>query len=441
MLGSSQEGEHSGTAGDAVDVLDAKGRTPLHTCAVRDSAGVAKVLIEYSASLHALCDPPEAEDDIDLEADASMASMASASQRSGLRTALHLAAYHDSEEVVQLLVDARANVASCVKRGHGALTPLHECATTDAARAARILAPLAAELRKSSTLPIAAAAVATEGADVGLDPMQTDESGAPEEPEWSFFLDPLHAKVGQHGSTPLHYAAENDAAGVAAALLAARADPSVGDDQNDTAVHCAILYGSPKVLEVLLAAGASPMAENGSGELPLHLAAEFGPGGVDEALPPALERRHFARSMKALDVLLAAHRVQGTLPDAVAHRADGDLRNTPLHAAARWDHLGALHAVRQLASARADLEARNGEDRTPLAVAMRRYGPDGKVPRLLRELGAQPPPAETVADFARALGGCVRPLVRPFAEPDGAQCTQSDVADMEVEPSSGNSRT
>ena len=42
-----------------VDVLDAKGRTALHVCAIRDSANVAKVLLEFSASLTALCDPPE----------------------------------------------------------------------------------------------------------------------------------------------------------------------------------------------------------------------------------------------------------------------------------------------------------------------------------------------------------------------------------------------
>lgn len=46
-----------------VDVLDAKGRTALHVCAIRDSANAAKVLLEFSASLTALCDPPEAEAD------------------------------------------------------------------------------------------------------------------------------------------------------------------------------------------------------------------------------------------------------------------------------------------------------------------------------------------------------------------------------------------
>ena len=36
----------------------------------------------------------------------------------------------------------------------------------------------------------------------------------------------------------MHLAAESDAAFVVAALLAAKADPALGDDQGDTAMHC-----------------------------------------------------------------------------------------------------------------------------------------------------------------------------------------------------------
>eukprot|EP00439_Symbiodinium_sp_Y106_P037651 s1354_g4.t1 len=54
----------------------------------------------------------------------------------------------------------------------------------------------------------------------------------------------------------------------------------------------------------------------------------------------------------------------------------------------------AQEAVRRLAAARADLDAKNGEDRTPLAVAMRRYGAQGKVATMLRDLGATPPAAD-----------------------------------------------
>ena len=44
---------------DCLELLDSKGRTALHVCAIRDSANAAKVLLEFSASLTALCDPPE----------------------------------------------------------------------------------------------------------------------------------------------------------------------------------------------------------------------------------------------------------------------------------------------------------------------------------------------------------------------------------------------
>ena len=45
-------------------------------------------------------------------------------------------------------------------------------------------------------------------------------------------------EVGHHGSTPLHLAAESDAPGVVATLLEAKAEPQLGDDQGDTALHC-----------------------------------------------------------------------------------------------------------------------------------------------------------------------------------------------------------
>lgn len=409
LLGDSKDGEHSGSAGDTVDVLDRHGRTPLHICAIRDSAGVAKVLLEYSASLEALCDPPQADStaDLDLQADASM----SGDRPSGLRTALHLAAYHDSVEVLQLLLEAKANVACCVKGVPGAVTPLHECAAADAARAAEILARRAVAIREAELDKPCDQAGDDSSKDIGNEAIQDQD--APEEVQWCHFGDPLHAKVDPHGSTPLHLAAENNAAGVVSALLAARADPAMGDNQGDSAVHCAVLYGSPKALGALLASGVSPALENQSGELPLHLIAEFGPGGDDAELPPPLEKRHFARSVQAMDLLLQALSSHGTLSSALAHRAQGDLQNSALHAVARWDHLGAQEAVRRLAAARADLDAKNGEDRTPLAVALRRYGAEGKVATMLRDLGATPPAADASADFARALGGCVRPLFPP----------------------------
>lgn len=115
------------------------------------------------------------------------------------------------------------------------------------------------------------------------------------------------AQVGHHGSSPLHFAAEHDAAGVLRALLAAAADLGLGDDQGDTALHCAMLYGSPRAMEALLEHPGAVEKENHSGELALHLMAEFGPG--DESLPEQLERRHFARLLKCQELLMKAGEV------------------------------------------------------------------------------------------------------------------------------------
>jgi len=123
--------------------------------------------------------------------------------------------------------------------------------------------------------------------------------------------------------------------------------------------------------------------------------AEFGPG--DENIPPALQRRHFARSFKAQESLLSALRASGKLESAVRHVAEGDLQNSPLHAVARRDHLGAANAARLLAEARADLEQRNADGHTPLMVALRRHkGNGGAVATALREAGAREPPQEAM---------------------------------------------
>ncbi|CAE8735661.1 unnamed protein product, partial [Polarella glacialis] len=419
-----------------VDLRDAQGRTPLHVCAIHDSAGVATVLLQAFASIDAVCDPAAADDDgAEEEGDAQDSSMCDSSAKSplqvrkgpgslGIRTALHLAAHHDSPEVVQLLLDAKADVASCVKGASSAVTPLHECAASDAARAARILAAVAAaqaaisaeqmveQLTKMMAGPMDVENFVAGMPNVGA---EKDDQVAPEEGEdpvrWSRFLDPLQAKVGGNGVTPLHAAAEADAPGVVAALLEAKADPSLGDDQGDTAVHCAMLYGSPRALEALLALGAQPSLQNGSGELPLHLAAEFGPGGADEDLSESLRRRHFARNIRAQELLVECLRSRGLLAEALVHCASGDNGNTPLHSVARWDHLGAQHAVRLLVSAGANLEAENAEGHTPLAMSLRRFGAGGKVASLLRELGAKDPAGSGFKDpLAQAIGGCVRPL-------------------------------
>eukprot|EP00927_Polykrikos_kofoidii_P031492 TRINITY_DN27067_c0_g1_i1.p1 TRINITY_DN27067_c0_g1~~TRINITY_DN27067_c0_g1_i1.p1 ORF type:complete len:692 (+),score=124.95 TRINITY_DN27067_c0_g1_i1:73-2076(+) len=423
-------GNTEGPGESPVDLRNSAGYTPLHVCAVHDSAAAAAVLIHMSADLNALCDPAElGEDDAVMETEEGVGGPCL-----GIRTALHLAASNDSVNVARLLLESRVCVSPCVKGVQGAVTPLHECAMGDSARVASLLAEAAiasAALTSATQASALAADAKATTADGNVLEMEVDEA-FDELPEnssgftWAHFPDPLHAKVGMNGTTPLHAAAEADAPGVVAALMDARADPSVGDDQGDSAVHCAVMYGCPRALTELLARGALANTENASGELPLHLMADFGSGGDEDGVSSGVLKRHFARSMRAQEILISALRARGQLEAAVKHGAAGDGGNLPLHAVSRWNHLGAVNAVKLLVAAGADIEGKDSDGRTALALAVRRHIhrvgiSGGQVGEALRSLGAAEPLSQNVVDpFAGAVGGCVRQLRVPLG--DGPAC-------------------
>lgn len=402
-----------------IDLQDDQGRTALHLCARNGCTNVASVLLDASASLEILCDPPHTA--ADSGSDDGMCDdviTRPAPSAPGTRTALHVAALHNEASIVQLLLDARADPAAC-PMVDGAVTPLHECAEDDAVDAARMLAAAAAAAVVASFV-VASSSSVTEAAVPDAD-LPMEESARDEPGQFRRFPNPLHARVGHTGATPLHAAAENDAMGVVSALLEAGADPALGDDQGDTPVHCAVLYGSPRSLRALLESSADAMKENHAGELPLHLLAEYGPGGFGDSMdtPLAQLRRHFAKSIRSQELLVEALRSRSQLEAAMRHGANGECDGTPLHAAARSNHFGAENAVRLLVQARAEIDQTDADGRSALSVAILNHGPAGRIASVLRELGAsevqkaEAKVPELVEDaLSRVLGGCIRPLVR-----------------------------
>ena len=85
----------------------------------------------------------------------------------------------------------------------------------------------------------------------------------------------VHAKAGEFGHTPLHYATAGYtpyATEVVNALLAAGADVNAKNDKGRTPLYFASFLGSESTVEALLIAGANVHDKDNGGEMPLHWA-------------------------------------------------------------------------------------------------------------------------------------------------------------------------
>lgn len=156
-------------------------------------------------------------------------------------TPLHHAALQGDAGSLTLLVEAGADVN--VRSGQGQ-TPLHYAATNPDAAVAALLLEAGAE----------------------VDPRDDVRVPRPLGRVRPSF------RPGDR-RTPLHYAATNTNPAVAGALLAAGADVHARDARGRSPLHHAAASGNPAVVTLLLQAGADPGARAASGQIPLHQAA------------------------------------------------------------------------------------------------------------------------------------------------------------------------
>ena len=86
------------------------------------------------------------------------------------------------------------------------------------------------------------------------------------------------------GQTPLHVAAEADAADVAEVLIKERADINAQDNNGQTPLHVAAQLDHSSVVALLLAEEAFVNVQDNNGQTPLHVAAEADAADVAEVL-------------------------------------------------------------------------------------------------------------------------------------------------------------
>ena len=173
------------------------------------------------------------------------------------------------------------------------------------------------------------------------------------------------------GETSLHRAALFGEADAARALLDAGADVNARDDDGDTPLHRAIRNGHVKVARALLDAGADADARSKDDATPLYLAILNGHVKFARALldagADADARGYNGNTPLCLAIrdghVKFARALLDAGADANARDDDGD---TPLHWAAGKGH---VEVVRALLDAGADANARGDDGDTPLRLA------------------------------------------------------------------------
>lgn len=138
------------------------------------------------------------------------------------------------------------------------------------------------------------------------------------------------------GPRPLHVAVMHDRRELAKVLIDSGADVNGATFNGTRAIHLACFHHRVGMARLLIANGADTMIRNVEGLTPLHMAASEG----------------------VVELLV------GLGVDVNARSADG---STPLHRAARFAHLDVCTA---LVKGRAFVNRRDGQKRTPVAVAM-----------------------------------------------------------------------
>jgi ankyrin repeat protein len=234
--------------GADVDARDEHGNSPLLLAAAAGNAALCKALVSLDASLTL------------------------ANDAGG--TALHVAARHGHDGVVQLLLRECADLAVAIAaKDQLGQSPLHSAAIGGSSICAELL--------------LASGASAALGDARGLTPLHECTSR-----QVASVLLKAGAKVGAktlQGRTPLHIAALENRARIVKYLVEKRADVDARDGDGATPLHCAAFRGHLDSIAALLDADASADATDHAKLTPLHVAAFRGHTDVVKKLLGAVD--------------------------------------------------------------------------------------------------------------------------------------------------------
>ena len=185
---------------------------------------------------------------------------------------------------------------------------------------------------------------------------------------------PLEARDNR-GDTPLAVAARSGRTDIEAKLVASGADVEARNMGGKTPLLLAVEANDTAMAKTLVAAGGDILAVDASGVSPVPAAAAKSLPLLDVLLAPIAINRKDSEGRNALRVLVDASASVEAIELTIAKGAALDSRDrrstTPLHAALT---VGELPAVTLLASAGADLYAKDADGETPASLAIAKGG-------------------------------------------------------------------
>ena len=390
---------------------------PLHDAAILGLLGIARLLLRHGANVNAAA--AHGYTALHFAAAGGHIELArlfldrgadvTAAEESG-RTALHYAAERGHADVARLLLDRGANIGAATGAqpdvdGLVSAQPLHLAAFGKHAAAVELLLGLGADMH----------ARAARNAITAMTPLHFAASDCDGTPQQGAAVARALLDAGAQvdaatssGQRPLHLAVYNGMSDTAALLLARGADANAADNAGEMPLHLACVSAfhantarALACVQVLLGNGAdinAPMAETGLS--PLHLAVHYASDGVSAVMAELLQRGADPDAADAIGRTplhyacdppgpLEPSVIRALLERGAGAGAADESGRRPLHClAARRprqgdgsdddeeddgavsDDMEDVEAViRALQSRGADVDALDGEGRTPLMIA------------------------------------------------------------------------